>query len=342
MACLGCGRGWIFRHLQPATFGMTMESGTKTQFGMNILIVDDIPSNIDILRGILEKEGYIIFATSSGDRVPEILSRTLPDLILLDAHLEGTDSFALSRQLKSQPVTADIPIVFLLGQTSIEEIDKCYLSGGADYITKPFRQDEVLARTHNQLRVQELKQEKKLLMKEMSQKLAAAKIPGMLGKDLIQELYKWEAIRYQRIKVPFTVMMGHIDDWQDKFAAEPPESQEKLRHDLGTKLNGHCRILDAIGEWNPQRFFILLPGTQLEGAVVVARKFQTILKNTLFRVGSMDVAVSMSFGLCQYPNGNGKELDERLTQTIEGTEHQLNQAVRSGKSQICFAPVENV
>jgi len=317
-----------------------MESSSKTLFGMNILIVDDIPSNIDILRGILEKEGYIIFATSSGERVPEILSRTLPDLILLDAHLEGTNSFELSRRLKSQPVTADIPIVFLLGQTSIEEIDKCYLSGGADYITKPFRQDEVLARTHNQLRVQELKREKKLLMKEMSQKFAAAKNPGVLDKELIQELYKWEAIRYQRIKVPFTLMMGHIDDWRDRFALESTDHQQTLRHELGEKLNYHCRILDAIGEWNPQRFFILLPGTQLEGAVVVARKFQTILKNTLFRVGSMDMAVSMSFGLCQYPNGNGKEVEERLAQTIEGTEQQLNQAVRSGKSQICFAPVD--
>lgn len=319
-----------------------MESGARAQFGMNILIVDDIPSNIDILRGILEREGYIIFATSSGERVPEILSRTLPDLILLDAHLEGTDSFELSRQLKSQPLTADIPIVFLLGQTSIEEIDKCYLSGGADYIAKPFRQDEVLARTHNQLRIQELKQEKKLLIKEMSQKLAAAKVPGVLDKDLIQELYKWEAIRYDRIKVPFTVMMGHIDDWEGNFAEEPGQKQEKLRQDIGNKLNGHCRILDAIGEWSPQRFFILLPGTQLEGAVVVARKFQTILKNSLFRVGSMDVAVSMSFGLCQYPIGNAKGLEERLAQTIESTEHQLNQAVRSGKSQICFAPVEVV
>ncbi|CAI2718982.1 Putative Response regulator receiver modulated diguanylate cyclase [Nitrospina watsonii] len=315
-----------------------MNKGSKNQFGMNILIVDDIPSNIDILRGMLENEGCVIFATSVGSRVSEILSRSLPDLILLDAHLDGTDSFEISRQLKANPVTADIPIVFLLGQTSIEEIDNCYLSGGADYITKPFRQDEVLARTHNQLRIQELQREKKLLIKEISQKLGGKRIPGVLDKSLIQELYKWEAIRYQRIQVPFTLIMGHIDEWGDTFSRESPEVQEQLRVALGEKLNSHSRILDAIGQWNPERFFVLLPGTKLEGAVVVARKFQTILKNSLFQVGSQDMAVSMSFGLCQYPQGNGTEMEARLASTIEATEHQLDQAARTGKNQICFAP----
>lgn len=317
-----------------------MDGVTKTHFGMNILIVDDIPSNIDILRGMLEKEDYVIFATSAGNRVPEILARSLPDLILLDAHLEGTDSFELSRQLKSNPVTADIPIIFLLGQTSIEEIDNCYLSGGADYITKPFRQDEVLARTQNQLRVQQLQREKKLLIKEMSQKLGAKRSPGVLARDLMMELYRWEAIRYQRIQVPFTLMMGHIDEWREKFGREKEEDQNKLRADLGEKLNSHSRILDAIGQWSPQRYFILLPGTKLEGAVVVARKFQTILKNSLYRVGVQDMAVSMSFGMCQYPLGSSTELEVRMKQAMEGTEHQLDQAVRGGTNQICFAPVE--
>ncbi len=318
-----------------------MEGGMKSHFGMNILIVDDIPSNIDILRGMLEKEDYVIFATSAGNRVPEILSRSLPDLILLDAHLEGTDSFELSRQLKSNPVTADIPIIFLLGQTSIEEIDNCYLSGGADYITKPFRQDEVLARAQNQLRIQQLQREKKLLIKEMSQKLGAKRTPGVLDRDLLLELYRWEGIRYQRIQVPFTLMMGHVDEWQEKFAREKKEDLDYLLSDLGEKLNSHSRILDAIGQWNPQRFLVLLPGTRLEGAVVVARKFQTILKNSLFRIGSQDMAVSMSFGMCQYPIGTSTELEERLKQAIENTEHQLDQAVRGGTNQICFAPVES-
>jgi len=77
----------------------------KEKANMKILIVDDVPANIDSLQSILEKEGFTILATPSGDRVLDVIAKSDPDLILLDAYLPDTDSFHLCRSLKKNPIT---------------------------------------------------------------------------------------------------------------------------------------------------------------------------------------------------------------------------------------------
>ncbi len=129
---------------------------TDKQAKYKILIVDDIPKNIQILGNILSRENYQIAYAQFGEQALSILGKQMFDLILLDIMMPGMDGYEVCKQLKSNKATKDIPVIFLTAKADMESVIKGFESGGQDYITKPFNSAELLARvyTHIQLNVQ--------------------------------------------------------------------------------------------------------------------------------------------------------------------------------------------
>lgn len=119
-----------------------------------ILIVDDTPTNLDVLSQTLNEAGYEVAIATSGARALKQIQRRLPTLILLDIMMPEMDGFTVCESLKNDTNTQSIPIIFITALTDIQSKVKCFDLGGVDYITKPFQAQEVLARvkTHLQLR----------------------------------------------------------------------------------------------------------------------------------------------------------------------------------------------
>lgn len=120
----------------------------------SILIVDDTPLNLKILGNILRKEGFQVHISDKGKPAIEIAVERQPDLILLDVEMPEMDGFEVCRILKSNVLTASIPVVFVTGKTGTEDILKGFKLGGVDYIAKPYNPAELLARvkTHVELK----------------------------------------------------------------------------------------------------------------------------------------------------------------------------------------------
>ena len=118
-----------------------------------ILIVDDIPGNVDVLRKTLEVEGYSISMAPSGEVALKIAPKIKPDLILMDVMMPGMDGFETCRKLNEDTVFENTPIIFVTGKAETEDVVDAFKSGGADYITKPFRDEEVLARVGTHLKL---------------------------------------------------------------------------------------------------------------------------------------------------------------------------------------------
>ena len=116
-----------------------------------ILIIDDNPDNILVLTETLEPHGYEIFLASKADKGVKLAGTIQPDVIILDVVMPGKDGFAVCQILKNDAKTKDIPIVFLTSKQEMESIVRGFEIGAVDYITKPFRMPEVLARlkTHS-------------------------------------------------------------------------------------------------------------------------------------------------------------------------------------------------
>jgi CheY-like chemotaxis protein/DNA-binding CsgD family transcriptional regulator len=111
-----------------------------------VLIVDDVPDNLSVLHDALDESGYTVLVATSGEAALQRATQAVPDIILLDAMMPGMDGFEVARRLKALAATAHIPIVFMTGLTETEYLVAALESGGVDYVTKPIKPKEVLAR----------------------------------------------------------------------------------------------------------------------------------------------------------------------------------------------------
>ena len=120
--------------------------------GAVVLIVDDVPDNVAPLHDALDDAGYTVLVALDGEAAIRRARQALPDVVLLDAVMPGLDGFEVARQLKADPATAHIPILFMTGLTETEHLVAALEAGGVDYVTKPIKPREVMARMGVHLR----------------------------------------------------------------------------------------------------------------------------------------------------------------------------------------------
>jgi two-component system sensor histidine kinase ChiS len=122
-----------------------------------ILLVDDNPTNLQLLFDTLDGRGYKLLIAKNGNVALSIARKALPNLILLDIMMPEIDGYEVCRQLKADPATAEIPVIFLSALTDTKDKVQGLDLGAVDYITKPFQPDEVIARVNTHLTVYRLK-----------------------------------------------------------------------------------------------------------------------------------------------------------------------------------------
>lgn len=111
-----------------------------------VLVVDDVPENLAVLHDALDESGYTVLVANSGDTALIRAAEAQPHIILLDAVMPGMDGFDTCRHLKANLATRHIPVIFMTGLTEAEHVVAAFDAGGNDYVSKPLRTSEVLAR----------------------------------------------------------------------------------------------------------------------------------------------------------------------------------------------------
>lgn len=138
---------------------------------MQILVVDDAPESLRLLAGILREQGYQVRAAPNGELALLVAQKRLPNLILLDINMPEMDGYEVCRQLKANPRTSQIPVIFLSAWSDVFDKVKAFSVGGIDYITKPFQIEEVLARIKTHLTLCALQNTLKQKNEDLSQAL---------------------------------------------------------------------------------------------------------------------------------------------------------------------------
>ena len=123
-----------------------------------VLIVDDNPANLGMLTSYLKEYGYKTPIARNGETAVIRAEINCPDIILLDVVMPGIDGFETCRRLKTNEATQAIPVIFMTALTGTEDKLKGFEAGGVDYVTKPFQQEEILARVATHLQIRELEQ----------------------------------------------------------------------------------------------------------------------------------------------------------------------------------------
>ncbi|HQZ16791.1 MAG TPA: diguanylate cyclase [Vicinamibacteria bacterium] len=125
----------------------------------DILVVDDNPNNLAVLVGLLRSSGYQARVANSGRGALGAIHARAPELVLLDINMPDLDGYEVCRELKSNPKTSAIPVLFISALDDPIDKVRAFAAGGVDYIQKPFQAEEVLARVESHLKIRRLQQD---------------------------------------------------------------------------------------------------------------------------------------------------------------------------------------
>ncbi len=179
-----------------------------------VLVVDDILKNLQVIGTILEEAGFEISVADNGKDAIEMVKADKPDLILLDIMMPEMSGFEVIRHLKANPETEEIPVIFLTAKTETEDIVQGFNLGGVDYITKPFKKEELLSRirTHT-----ELKLSKDLIMEQNEKLIKLNKdkneFIGITAHDLKNPLGAILGLSEVIVRGDFELSMDEIKDF---------------------------------------------------------------------------------------------------------------------------------
>ena len=233
----------------------------KTQDGKDpimptILIVDDVPDNLKILGSILKSEGYILRPVLNGPMALKVAETERPDLVLLDIIMPVMDGFEVCNCLKADPNLKDVPVIFISALNDTDNIVKALTMGGADFITKPFKAEEVKARiaTHleNSSQRKELELQRKELELQKKELELQKKVLELQKKELLDVIAtknKFFSIIAHDLRGPLGGFMGLTGILADEFLDFTQSEQMEMISDMSHSARNMYNLLENLLEW---------------------------------------------------------------------------------------------
>jgi diguanylate cyclase (GGDEF)-like protein len=320
----------------------------------DILIVDDTPENLTVLRQMLTEHGYRVRPALSGDIALKAVQADIPSLILLDIMMPEMDGFEVCRKLKSEDRTRDIPVLFISALNEMEDKVKGFQVGGVDYITKPFNTGEVLARveTHLTLRNMQIKiqEQNKRLLDEIEERKRAEKALEEANRELerlasVDGLTKianrrqydrylqreWK--RMAREQAPIAFILCDIDYFKRYNDEYGHIAGDKCLQQVAQGIRRAVkRPTDLVARYGGEEFAVILTNTGIDGAVKVADVIRQEVRNLKMPHVQSDVGryVSLSMGVGSMIPGRSDGPDA----FINDVDKALYQAKEAGRDRI--------
>lgn len=302
-----------------------MQHGEPTQIS-DILIVADKPENLTVLMDILITGGYRVRPAINSKIALQAVQTEHPDLVLLDIMLPEINGYELCRQLKSDPRTEDIPVLFVSSLNGSTDKVKGFEVGGVDYITRPFQHTEVLTRVKHHLAIRniqkELQEKNRQLSMEIRERKQAEKALSQAN-NILKRMASLDGVTLIANRDHFNRVI--IAEWKRMAREEKPlaliicdiacfeKYNESTRHFKGDdclKQVAQCisntinRPADIVARYGEYKFAVLLPHTDRRGAYKLAEKILTAVRDLMIPTIEVDIAlrITMSIGIsCRIP-----------------------------------------
>ena len=239
------------------TGGFMVETDTSKPV---VLVVDDTPFNIDVLRGVLSPKYTLKVATNGEKALTLARSYPQPELILLDVMMPGMDGYEVCRRLKSEETTRGIPVVFVTSMSEVEDEQRGFEAGGVDYITKPVSPPLVQARVVTHLKLHAHERQLTALVKARTRELEATRL------EIIRRLGRAAEFKDDETG-QHVIRMSHYARLLAEAAGMSAEEVETLFHAAPMHDIGKIGIPEAI---------LLKPGKLTEDEWKVMRKHPAI------------------------------------------------------------------
>lgn len=260
-----------------------------------ILFAEDERAVRTLVRNLLIKHGYDVVAAENGVQALELVDQVKPDVILLDVEMPGIDGYGVLAALRARNDLAHVPVIFLTGRASVEDVVDGLASGAHDYLCKPFDDAELLARVAAALRVKRLEDELRRRNAELDVVSRTDVLTGLYNRRHLEESMRQLSSQARRYGQPFSVVMLDIDrfkDINDEYGHGPGDD---VLRTIARRVQASIRESDVIGRWGGEEFLALLPMTDLDGARTFAERIRAMIdwaEVVIDGVGTVHVTIS--------------------------------------------------
>lgn len=264
--------------------------------GATVLIADDSLVVRAVVRGGLEEEGYRIHEAVDGLAALESCRRDQPDVILLDVEMPGLDGFQVLAALKEDPALADVPVVFLTSRSGVSDVVTGLRGGAHDYLKKPFDHIELVARVAAAVQVKKLQDQLRQRNAELERMSRTDALTGLYNRRHLDDQLERQLTNAERHGDEVCVLLLDIDHFKtinDSFGHPAGDLVLTAFADL---MRSELRANDILGRWGGEEFLVIMPRTDLGGALVVAERLRVAVGATAVRAGSESIRVTVSGG----------------------------------------------
>ncbi|HEY9808422.1 MAG TPA: response regulator [Halomicronema sp.] len=221
----------------------------------NILIVDDTPENIQVLSATLNECGYKVRGVTNGKMALRAILHSPPDLILLDIRMPEMNGYEVCQQLKADPQTEKIPVIFISASDEVLDKIQAFSKGGVDYITKPFHIEEVIARVEHQLTIRRLQQQLLTKNQQLEQEIIERKKAEQAAFAASNAKTQFLANMSHELRTPLNAILG----FAQVLIRESSLNQEQLEF---------LRIINRSGEHLLELINDILDISKIEAGII--------------------------------------------------------------------------
>jgi two-component system cell cycle response regulator len=261
-----------------------------------VLIADDSIVIRAVVRGGLEEEGYSVFEAADGLAALEHCQRNPPDVILLDIEMPKLNGFQVLAALKNDPALTDIPVVFLTSRSGVTDVVAGLRGGAHDYLKKPFDHIELVARVGSAVAVKKLQDKLRQRNADLDRVSRTDPLTGLFNRRHLDEQLVRQRADSGRHHDPLCVLLLDIDHFKKINDTFGHPAGDLVLCAFADRLRAELRSSDIIGRWGGEEFLVIMPRTDLAGALEVAERLRGATAASPVRVGSSNISMSVSGG----------------------------------------------
>ena len=261
-----------------------------------ILVAEDSLVVRTVVCDQLQDEGYETVEAADGSAALIICAAERPDAILLDIEMPGLDGHQVLATLKADPELRDIPVVFLTGRTSTDDMVAGLRAGAHDYLKKPFEPAELIARVGGAVRVKRLQDELRIRNDQLDKLSRIDGLTGLYNRRHIDEQLQKGLNIARRHDQPLAVLMLDIDHFKLINDVEGHPAGDRVLQEFARRLEAATRVGDVVGRWGGEEFIVIAPQTDMDGALRLGERIRAAVADEGMETGDHRVSVTVSIG----------------------------------------------
>jgi diguanylate cyclase (GGDEF)-like protein len=303
-----------------------------------VLVVDDVPANVRLLRAHLRSVGFEVTEANSGQEALDRLQERTFDLVLLDVMMPQLDGFETCKRIKQGARTRHVPVILVTSLNDVHDKIRGQTAGADDFVTKPFDRIELLLRVKSLIRLKQMhdriltqNQELEQAKAQLSQLANTDPLTSLANKRSLEEFLVREMERAERYRRSFSVVVIDLDNFKKVNDSRGHLTGDLVLQQAAAVLAESVRRIDMVARYGGEEFVLGLCEADLEDAAHVAEKMRARMESHVFVDGDGQPVgqLTASFGVASFP------VDAvRSTDLLAVADRRLYRAKQQGRNRV--------